>query len=288
MTKKIIGYQLTKPEFEKAAIQIINDPGRAADWNIELEQSGYPKSIPVDCNAVEALNKAGVLKLWFTPIYQKGRSTLKANNWLYILNPEGYGGHTGDVVRIIHISNEDENSIWINHTPSSFSGGGFRCNDTVFPFGKAFRLASNEEVAEYLIQEAKIKYSAGVTVDQKSAYGGSGNICTISDGHVRAELHGNIQEKGYINITVGGVGVYNTQFNVWAEIKPAPKITINGFEAVFEGDCVKFGCQTLRLDFVEQIRELAAYNVTLVDKDGESLTDAVTDIYYHLSKLSIK
>lgn len=64
--KKIKGYKLIKPEYKKAAIEIVN---LFVDWNkgrsFESTMSNNP-----DNYYIEKLTEAGVLDIWFEPVYE--------------------------------------------------------------------------------------------------------------------------------------------------------------------------------------------------------------------------
>ena len=63
MKKEIIGYRLVKPEYYKSASQIMFDN--------ELGCFSLDSVIPVDFHALPALRAAGVLDLWFEPVYKE-------------------------------------------------------------------------------------------------------------------------------------------------------------------------------------------------------------------------
>ena len=56
--KKLIGYKLIKPEYEGAVVKIVNKVFALDD------------ALFTDANQIEALRKAGVLELWFEPVYK--------------------------------------------------------------------------------------------------------------------------------------------------------------------------------------------------------------------------
>lgn len=69
------------------------------------------------------------------------------------------------------------------------------------------------ETNENLINKARSLYKIGDVVDQKLAYNGSGNIVTISSDKIDVT-----QEGERINISVGGIGVYNSLHKIWAPV----------------------------------------------------------------------
>jgi hypothetical protein len=72
MEKKIIGYKLTKPEYEKAANQITGTE------NLILYSQNY--NFQIDTIAYDRVVKAGVLDLWFEPVYEEEK--FKVGDWV--------------------------------------------------------------------------------------------------------------------------------------------------------------------------------------------------------------
>jgi hypothetical protein len=70
--KKIIGYKLTKPEYEKAANQITGTE------NLILHSKNY--NFQIDSLAYDRVVKAGVLDLWFEPVYEQ--EEFKIGDWV--------------------------------------------------------------------------------------------------------------------------------------------------------------------------------------------------------------
>ena len=77
--KKLIGYNLKKDYiyFEKAAIEICKSQGST---EIEdFESNGYV-AISESCPATKWLKNAGVLNLWFDPVYEEEKNLTFGNN----------------------------------------------------------------------------------------------------------------------------------------------------------------------------------------------------------------
>ena len=69
MEKKIIGYKLTKPEYEKAANQITGAENLISqNYNFQIDSIAYDRVV-----------KAGVLDLWFEPVYKE---EFKVGDWV--------------------------------------------------------------------------------------------------------------------------------------------------------------------------------------------------------------
>jgi len=95
--KKIIGYKLTKPEYKEAVIKICNYS--VFDFKrFEIEVSE---------GAVEHLQKAGVLDLWFEPVYEEEK--FKVGDWVTTTTDvcNSYVKHKkGEVFQITEIKSE--------------------------------------------------------------------------------------------------------------------------------------------------------------------------------------
>lgn len=74
MEKKIVGYKLIKPEYNNVAKQISNTP----DWENDFERYGYHAWSEY---CVAALKKAGVLDLWFEPVFEKEYPNITINGY---------------------------------------------------------------------------------------------------------------------------------------------------------------------------------------------------------------
>lgn len=86
MEKKIIGYRLIKPEYSQAAERIANCSNWAA-FETNLLYYNWCK------DTKEKLEKAGVLDIWFTPVYEpekpKEKTITLSNNKLVKVTKEG-------------------------------------------------------------------------------------------------------------------------------------------------------------------------------------------------------
>lgn len=78
MEKKIIGYKLIKPEYEQAAIEICKQNGSKDIDDLRND----PKdgcSILIFSKAEKWLKQAGVLDLWFEPVYEEEKPNITIN-----------------------------------------------------------------------------------------------------------------------------------------------------------------------------------------------------------------
>ena len=133
--KKIVGYKLTKPEYKEAVIKICNysvfDFKR---FKIEVSEG-----------AVEHLQKAGVLDLWFEPVYEQ--EEFKVGDWVTTTTDVSISYEKpkkGEVFQITEIKSEFV----------FFSSNGAVRNDRI-------RKATEEEIkkAQEYIELNKPKYS---------------------------------------------------------------------------------------------------------------------------------
>jgi hypothetical protein len=74
MEKKILGYKLIKPEYEQAAIKI-------TEFCVGGTYSFYEyMCIAGNAGYAELLRKAGVLDLWFKPVYESQTTIIKMHS----------------------------------------------------------------------------------------------------------------------------------------------------------------------------------------------------------------
>lgn len=69
MNKKIIGYKLIKPEYVNAVISITGIS--VYDNPVEFINNYFNSLFTIEGNFIKSLKQAGVLDLWFEPIYEK-------------------------------------------------------------------------------------------------------------------------------------------------------------------------------------------------------------------------
>lgn len=70
--KKIIGYKLTKPEYEEAALKLSSEACTQKEIK-NLKVSTHNLTIP-------KLKEAGVLDLWFEPVYEEEKKIIKMHS----------------------------------------------------------------------------------------------------------------------------------------------------------------------------------------------------------------
>ncbi len=114
MNKEIIGYRLVKQDFYKAASMIVFGNDAGCSW---MKGRSYFRITAHD-DAISKLEKAGVLDLWFEPVYKEVEE-FKVGDWVKMVNinnPDGgtYTGVIGHVGRITEINSEG----WIRLHPT--------------------------------------------------------------------------------------------------------------------------------------------------------------------------
>lgn len=284
MKKEIIGYKLKKNfEYCKESAQEIAFPGSGQAFN---------KGHPLECylekpywgKYKDRLEKAGILDLWFEPIYEEVKPKFKIGDKVVVIPSDNT---FDDYKRAIgHIFSLDEHCIAGIEKDNIFVEPHQKFIVNYRP--KDIRLATDRDIVAYednlLIEEAKWRYPVGTTVNQINAYGGQRQIIKVLKDNISVN-----SSNGYRNVSVGNVGVYNTKYGIWAEVVKkedlVPEITINGYQADFSiKGTVKFGCQQLTLDFIKKAKALADNNICLIDANGQDLTDEVNEIYQYLTK----
>jgi len=78
MEKKIIGYKLIKPEFEEAAVAICKGYGARDIFDFKLVEKDC--SFREMSNTKDWLEKAGVLNIWFEPVYEEEKKIIKMHS----------------------------------------------------------------------------------------------------------------------------------------------------------------------------------------------------------------
>jgi hypothetical protein len=106
MEKKIIGYKLIKPEYETAAVKITgfmgSSPGRFSNFMLTAGKQGFAND----------LEKAGVLDLWFEPIYEE-KYVPKKGDYITFTG----GEDKGKTVKVTDVSEDIAHMYWIEHFP---------------------------------------------------------------------------------------------------------------------------------------------------------------------------
>ena len=159
MRKEIIGYKLIKPEYNDDAVNI----AQVANTNWKGFEEGEFKKGSTICNGydkyVSNLKKAGVLDLWFEPVYN---TDYYAGDWVV------WTGLVGATGKIVKYNDDDCYSLDINGDLKRYTS----CHTS------HLRLATKEEIAK---AQSKV-YTLGIdekfeiSVKDKKAFYGSEDV----------------------------------------------------------------------------------------------------------------
>ena len=237
MCKEIIGYKLKKDceNLNKECQEITRywfdfKSGKNLDnYHTRIMDNKYP----TEC--YEKLEKAGVLKLWFEPIYEE--EEFKVGDWVKHIGGSSTICKNGYIYKL-----EDIDSYgWVYHICDDGSRNGYN--------KKHYKLATKQEIEQHLIAEAKrrglkegvkYKYPHRPHINIRECFykfytNSSNDLC---DG-----------EKGNGNI------IFNNLDNTWAEIIKDEEIEISGYKAEFDKvrKTVQFGCKTVTLEELKAV-----------------------------------
>lgn len=217
MCREIIGYKLKDQNLAKAASMIANgNPDGMKlvnEFNISIKAAG-----------IEKLEKAGVLELWFEPIYEE---EFKVGDWVCF---------DGEVVksapcRIKYIY-EDGNGVGEDGTYKKLSCG-------------KYRLATKQEIEQHLIAEAKRRgFEKGVRYNYPHLPHINERLCS-----------GTFHLNDLNDLCDYSSVIYRNEDNAWAEIIKDEEIKISGYKAKFDKarKTVQFGCKTITLEELKAV-----------------------------------
>lgn len=228
MDKEIIGYKLKEDckQYEEAALKIMN-----ANW-------GTPKYYVTDSWCIKALEKAGVLDLWFEPILKE---KFKVGDWIVEIWKESPYFNK----KAFRINSIESNVVKYNREGE--------CGCDV----KHVRLATPEEIKKTLVEEAIERgFTKGVKIkayfpDYSPVYS-SDRPYEMNDCLPEYEQHLDA-------LRMGGSIIYHK--GKWAEILPShPRIEINGYKGEFFDDYVRFGCAKISREVFIDSNKLFKHN----------------------------
>jgi len=146
--KKVVGYKLTKPEYKNAVKQLLNEQWFDDNFDNNFKKHGWnfgnSSNEHIDENnhvTVKDLKQAGVLDLWFEPVYEL---QYKVDDWVLLSsNAGGYGA------RPCEISNKILQITKINLDDRPECGGRYYFGDDIRTVGKEIvRKATPEEIKQ--------------------------------------------------------------------------------------------------------------------------------------------
>jgi len=283
MNKEIIGYKLIKPEYENTAAKICGYPSK-----LDIILFGNGNFLPNSQDYLK-IKEAGVLELWFTPIYKE--KELKVNDYIIFQNlvDEDEHLHNGDVVKITNIRNDSIHEKWIKHIPDSFTGGGFGYKS----YKNNIRKATPEEVKEYennlLLREAEKRYPVGTKfIPAHMSNTNYSSVVTNNNFEICKRQNYNLAicamtDDGSYYASSNNSKYGNTSYDrlvyadgKWAEILTSsfPQIIINYYKGEFFDNYVKFGCAKISVPlFIDLYNSNALKNIhDYGDKEVTSVT----------------
>jgi hypothetical protein len=140
--REILGYKLIKPEYENAAKELTK--GCKCD---------FTKNFIPECDAVKDWEKAGVLALWFEPVFFE-EETFKIGDWITITDTKGITGWMDDT---------DKRTFKIHGEKTKFHAGFlWQLKRGKGLYGE-FRIATPEEIIK--ANNITVKLSIGKNVD---------------------------------------------------------------------------------------------------------------------------
>ena len=236
--KEIIGYKLKEDckQYEEASKKIAGyTNGGFIEFKYFLKQ--------VDSGFISSLKKAGVLDLWFEPVFKE---RFRIGDWVTWSN-----GVTGRIVNHCK-SFADSWSLDVKGDLEQYNS----CSES------GLRLATPEEIKKTLVEEAiKRGFKGGVKIDKTPLnYSGTAvwTLGSSSSGFIYEPSRDELQWSASQDI------VYRN--GKWAEILPNyPQIEINGYKGEFFDWGVKFGCAEIHKNAFIYLNTL---NKDLVNGDG--------------------
>lgn len=230
MKNKIIKYQLSKPEYREAANSILNTSNRFS----------------VDSNAYNAFKKAGVLDLWFEPIYEQD---IELNNW-YVLP-------SGSIYFVTKVNGKHASGYGLDYQ-NTWVDSSFLCHITEIE-----RKATNNEVKTMLTKEAiKRGLVEGVYIRSLWLCGDTSLKSITGNYHFSLTLQELTISTCYDSYILFSEGI-------WAEVvETKPKIIIDGYEVIFNNNTIIIGSVSLSkyviIDWYNSFKVMGKYGVTSV------------------------
>jgi len=254
MGKEIIGYKLIKPEYSTAALKIMD-----VRW-------GEPKYTVLVKSLIKKLKDAGVLDLWFEPIYKE--KEFKVGDIVKIIKSCSSSSNSdGDIGKITRLDKNKLNDFEDFINTAEINGW--------WEATKSLKLASPEEIKEYennlLIEEAKKKFPIGTRFNSPGK-----NLANYALNQVVEVANFEVQSDGMITVERTSKNSEGIIYNdgEWAEILPSyPQITVNGYKGEFFDQYVKFGCAEISKQLFIDLHKTTKVNWSVYgNKNIESVT----------------
>ncbi len=209
--KEILGYKLIKPEYENAAKELTK--GCKCD---------FTKNFIPECDAVKDWEKAGVLALWFEPVFFE-EETFKIGDWITITDTKGITGWMDDT---------DKRTFKIHGEKTKFHAGFlWQLKRGKGLYGE-FRIATPEEIAAATHKTVKLSIGKNVDIGRDKL---SNQVFIIAEGKTIQYKHIN---NLYCNTNTFGDTGWKIQYNTfdigcWKNItREDLKLIIDAYEEI--------------------------------------------------------
>jgi hypothetical protein len=281
--KKLTGYKLIKPSYEQAARNIVKCTNQQYDFCKHMQKFS-------DGTFIDRLQEAGVLALWFEPIYGE---IYEAGDWVFIT-----GKHINDVCKSgngLSTNGKDDGAFQLLEIDESKNPTGNYRNKSDFMFkfdglyfrtnkNNILRRATDDEImaAKHSKLLAKIKslYPVG-TKFYPAHVSEDGSFCIVANTNFKISTKNGDEINNIYALTdedrecdkhskYGNCSLQRVVYSEgkFANIDNAPVIKINGYDAKFDCDEVRFGCQVYDKDFIKKLNKcLQKNNIKMDYKD---------------------
>ncbi|RPH25969.1 MAG: hypothetical protein EHM93_19765 [Bacteroidales bacterium] len=267
MEKKIIGYKLKDAYLHlKEVAADIGNYNRGYDVQkfllTEEDKTAY--------NGIQALKKAGVLDLWFEPVY---KDEYKIGDWVVVksINQGGSGNGIYEDNLVSQLYKKDYNNASGKLSEhADFSVKEQRAYYNIIK-DHIIRKATPEEVKKALIEEAiKRGFKEGVIFEYKEQSRGESTLKGKINSGLEVEYFKE-HNLGWRILSRGQGVIYSDKWG-WAEILPSyPQITINSYKGEFFDWGVKFGCAEINKGTFIELKDLCGEH-THQNREIESVT----------------
>jgi hypothetical protein len=277
--KKIVGYNLIKPQYQKAAIAITgyneNSITSFQAWMVKNPDGEFAKK----------LKEANVLDTWFEPIYAK--KSYAIGDWVFITgksftgNGLNYRGDDDGVFKLLAI-NEEKHPSGHAREDSQFmfelNGHFYRTADvSILRFATAVEILNAKH--KTILDDVKKQYPVG-TKFYPAHVGIESEYCIVTNTNFRINLMDDDDaiidceeidsiialtdsaEEWCSDAKYGNTLLSRTVYNCgkWAKIESKPIIRIKGYNAKFSENAVSFGCQKYTKEFIITLNDCLQAN----------------------------
>ena len=201
--KEIIGYKLIKPELEDAVKNIT----KYTNWdyvNCKDASGNTYYAVQEDTECYHKLKEAGVLDLWFTPVYKQEEKKYRVGDWVLTSNnADGWGSYKeqvcGRILKITSIDLEDRKEY----------GGRFTFKNYRTVGKEIVRKATEEEIEAATCKTVKLSIGKNVDIERDKL---SNQVYILAEGKQIQYKHIN---NLYCNTNTFGDTGWTIQYNTF-------------------------------------------------------------------------